>query len=87
MIDFIDETTEKEGTPLNRKNLMGIQGFENKTITVNPDGSITETNNDTGHTTTTRIEANGNIVVTFQGEKTTIKKISISENVIRESVE
>ena len=87
MIDFIDETSEREGTPLNRRNLMAIQGFENKTITINPDGAIVEKDNDTGYTTTTTIESNGDIVVAFQGEKRTVKRITISDNVIRESVE
>ena len=27
MVEFIDKTTEQAGTPINRKNLMAMQGF------------------------------------------------------------
>lgn len=29
MIDFLDKTSEKNGTPINRDNMMAIQGFSN----------------------------------------------------------
>ena len=43
MTDFIDKTSEKNGTPLNRENMMALQGFQAKTTVFNDDGSITET--------------------------------------------
>lgn len=69
MIDFIDKTTEQSGTPLNRANMMAIQGFQASTTVFNSDGSITETNAD-GDTLTITFLSNGNIVEKFVGEKT-----------------
>ena len=43
MIEFIDKTSTVSGTPINRANLMAIQGFIAKTTVFNADGSITET--------------------------------------------
>ena len=40
MIDFIDKTTEQAGTPVNRENLMAIQGFIGMTTEKQADGSI-----------------------------------------------
>lgn len=76
MIDFIDKTTEQSGTPINRENLMALQGMENNNVDIveNEDGSITitETNND-NHTLTINIAENEDgsttIVETFVGEK------------------
>ena len=42
MIDFIDKTSEQSGTPLNRENLMAVQGFIAQTTVFNDDGSITD---------------------------------------------
>ena len=44
MINFIDKTSTESGTPINRANLMALQGFEAKTTVFETDGSITETN-------------------------------------------
>lgn len=71
MIDFIDKTTEKNGTPLNRQNMMAIQGFADNTITFNDDNSITETNF-WGQKKTTRFE-DGKIIEVFEGDKTITK--------------
>lgn len=72
MVEFIDETAEKEGTPLNRKNLMAVQGFAEATININEDGSIVETSSE-GYTLTTKLNSNGSITETFAGEKTITK--------------
>lgn len=72
MIDFIDKTSEKSGTPINRSNLMAVQGFESKTTVFNTDGSITETNAD-GNTLTTTFNTDGSITEKFVGEKTITK--------------
>ena len=79
MIDFIDKTSTKSGTPINRANLMAIQGFIAKTTTFNDDGSITETNAK-GETLTTTFDTSGNIVETFVGEKTISKTTSFGSD-------
>ena len=66
MLEFIDKTTTKNGTPINRANMMAIQGFVAKTTVFNNDGSITETF--VGEKTlvkTTRFESNGTISETI----------------------
>lgn len=72
MIEFIDKTTEQNGTPINRENLMAIQGFVANNTVFNVDGSITETN-DNGEVLTTRFNEDGTISETFVGEKTITK--------------
>lgn len=72
MIEFIDKTSVESGTPINRANLMAIQGFVAKTTVFNDDGSITETNG-AGHTKTTAFNDDGSITETFVGEKTITK--------------
>ena len=72
MIDFIDKTTEQNGTPINRANLMAIQGFQAQNTVFNADGSITETNGK-GETLTTVFNNDGSITETFVGEKTITK--------------
>lgn len=75
MQEFIDETAEKQGTPINRKNLMAIQGFTNQNTTVNADGSIVQVNSD-GQRLTTTFNDDGSITETFVGEKTIVKTTS-----------
>ena len=58
-----------EGTPINRENLMAMQGFVANTIIFNSDGSITETNS-LGQTLTTVFNADGSVTETLSGEKT-----------------
>lgn len=72
MIEFIDKTTSQPGTPINRVNLMAIQGFAAKTTTFNSDGSITETtaNNET---LIIRFNNDGSITETFVGKQTIAK--------------
>lgn len=72
MIDFIDKTSEQNGTPINRDNLMAVQGFVGMSTIFNADGSITETNSK-GETLTTIFNADRSIVQTFVGEKTITK--------------
>lgn len=52
--DHIEGTVE--GTPVNRKNLMAMQGFQEQTIVFNTNGSITETN-ESGETLETTFPA------------------------------
>ena len=79
MIEFIDETSTQNGTPINRKNLMAIQGFINKTTVRQADGKIVQTN-DNGETLTTYKDTDGKIVQVFQGEKTLRRTITINQD-------
>ena len=79
MIDFIDKSSENVGTPLNRANMMGLQGFGNKRTVFNDDGSIVETNAE-GHTTKTVFDQDGSITITFTGEKTISKRITFNSD-------
>ena len=72
MVDFKDKTSEQNGTPINRENLMAMQGFIATNTVFNADGSITETNSK-GETLTTTFNSNGSITETFVGEKTITK--------------
>lgn len=79
MIDFIDKTSEQNGTPVNRENLMAIQGFISVNTVFNVDGSITETNSK-GETLTTVFNDDGSITETFVGEKTITKTTTFNED-------
>ncbi len=78
MIEFIDKTSEQSGTPVNRENLMALQGFIATNITFNDDGSRIETNAK-GETLTITM-GNGQIVETFEGEKTITKTTNFNSN-------
>ena len=79
MVEFVDKTALKSGTPINRANLMAIQGFGGKTTVFNPDGSIVETNA-AGHTLTTVFNADGSVTETFVGEYTLVKTTTFNED-------
>lgn len=84
MIDYIDKTSEKSGTPLNRANLMGMQGFQGKTFRFGDDNSITETNSE-GQTLTTTFNDDGSITEKFVGTKTITKTTTFgSDGIITE---
>jgi hypothetical protein len=68
MVEFIDKAETQNGTPINRVNLMALQGFIGTNIVFASDGSIVETNSK-GESLTTRFDANGNIIEIFQGVK------------------
>lgn len=72
MKEFIDETSTIDGTPINRANLMAIQGFIGLDVSYNEDGSIVETNSN-GETLTTIKNADGSYTQIFEGEKTITK--------------
>lgn len=86
IITYEDETTaivtiadaedaEVDGTPINRENMMAIQGFIANDTVFNVDGSITETNSK-GEVLTTVFNEDGSITETFVGvgERLTITK-------------
>lgn len=79
MVEFIDKTSEQNGTPLNREHMLAVQGFETQTITFNADGSITETNT-SGHTKTTTFNSDGTMTEKFVGEKTITKTTKFLNN-------
>ncbi len=79
MKEFIDKTTEQSGTPINRENLMAMQGFIGTKTTFDKDGSITETNS-TGEKLTTTVNDDGSITETFVGDKTLTKTITFNED-------
>ena len=78
MIEFTDKTAEENGTPINRENLMAIQGFQAQNTVFNADGSIVQTNA-AGHTLTTTFEGS-TITETFTGAKTIVKKTTFNED-------
>ena len=83
MIEFIDKTSTQSGTPVNRANLMAIQGFVAKTTVFNADGSITETNSK-GETLTTVFNADGSITETFKGKYTITKTTTFTDTGVTE---
>ena len=85
MIDFIDKTSEQNGTPINRENLMAMQGFIANNTVFNADGSITETNGK-GEVLTTVFNDDGSITETFVGGKTITKTIVFGGNTISEVI-
>ena len=78
MVEFIDKTADRSGTPLNRANIMAIQGFEALETTFN-NNTIIQTNAK-GETLTTIFNNDGSIVETFQGEKTIVKTTIFNAN-------
>ena len=85
MIEFIDKTSEQSGTPINRGNLMAMQGFIANNTVFNADGSITETNGK-GEVLTTVFNDDGSITETFVGGKTITKTIVFGGNTISEVI-
>lgn len=79
MIEFIDKTTEQDGTAINRETLMAMQGFIANNTVFNADGSITETNGK-GETLTTIFNEDSSITETFVGEKTITKTTIFNED-------
>ena len=78
MIEFIDKTSSQSGTPINRANLMAIQGFVAKSTVFNDDGSITETNGK-GETLTITFGDN-TITETFRGSFTITKTTTFNSD-------
>ena len=80
MKDFVDETEETEGTPLNRANLMAVQGFissdaqiqENKIVEIFSDGA----------TLTTTFNSDGSITEVYEGQRVITKNTKIDGNLI-----
>lgn len=84
MLEFIDKTATQGGTPINRANLMAVQGFMAKTTVFN-DSSIIETNGK-GEKLTTVFNSDGSITETFVGTKTIVKTTTFSEGSVTEVI-
>ena len=83
MVDFKDKTGEENGTPINRKHLMAMQGFiatETSPPTKNESGEvqIIQTNVETGEQLITTFKLNGQIEEKFIGGKTITKTITFN---------
>lgn len=79
MIEFIDKSASNDGTPINRSNMMAIQGFVGCTVQYGKNGEIVETNA-LGETLTTVKNEDGSYTQTFVGEKTITKTTTFNTN-------
>lgn len=71
----LDDSAKVEGTPLNRENMMAVQGFIAET-TVYIDNGATRTNS-LGQTLTTAVNSDGSVTETFTGDKTITRTIKL----------
>lgn len=76
MIDFIDKTSEQSGTPINRENLMAMQGYQDEVVTF---GDTIVKTNDKGEKETITFSGN-QIIKQFVGEKNIIQIITFTDN-------
>jgi hypothetical protein len=77
--EFIDTTTDNQGTPINRANMMAIQGFIGCTVEYGDNGEIIETNAN-GEVLTTIKNADGGYTQVFVGEKTITKTTTFNND-------
>lgn len=84
MQEFIDKTESSQGTPINRKTMMAIQGFIGKTITFQ-DNMIIEMNAD-GEKLEITFNDDGSITEVFSGNKTITKNTNFNDNSISEVI-
>lgn len=85
MIDFIDKTTEQNGTPINRENLMAMQGFiatktDPPTKNALGEEQIIQTNIETGEQLITTFKLNRQIEEKFIGQKTITKTTTFNSD-------
>ena len=85
MVEFIDKTSEQSGTPINRENMMAIQGFVS-TQTLPPtknelgEEQIIQINTETNEQLITTFKLNGQIEEKFIGEKTITKTTTFNDD-------
>ena len=80
MYNFRDRTDLEQGTWVNRRALMAIQGFFGTTTVFNADGSITETNQD-GDVLKTTFNADGSITERFvSGSQVIVKTTTFNQD-------
>lgn len=76
MRDFVDETSEKNGTDINRSNMMAMQGYQGEVVIFG--NTITKTNDKNEVETITFM---GNqIIKKFVGEKTITQTITFTDD-------
>ena len=76
MIEFIDKTSEQNGTPINRETLMAMQGYQNESIEF---GNTIIKRNDKDEIEEITF-GNNQIIKKFIGEKTITQTITFTEN-------
>ena len=92
MIEFIDKTSEQSGTPINRENMMAVQGFSNcntyEDVNELGEKQIIEDYIDRNEKTITTFKLDGRIEEKFVGEKTITKTYSfgIGDNISSEVI-
>ena len=92
MVDFIDKTSEKDGTPINRDNLMAMQGFSNcniyEDVSELGEKQIIEYYPDRNENLITTFKLNGEIEEKFVGVKEINKTTSfgVGENIATEAI-
>lgn len=84
MIDFIDKTSEQNGTPINRENLMAIQGFSNcntyEDVNELGEKQIIEDYIDRNEKLITTFKLDGQIEEKFVGKKTITKTTTFNSD-------
>ena len=92
MVDFIDKTSEQNGTPINRENMMAMQGFSNCNIYEDTnelgEKQFIEDYIDRNEKLITTFKLDGRIEEKFVGKKTITKTYSfdIGDNISSEVV-
>lgn len=86
MIEFIDKTSEQDGTSLNRANMMAIQGFVACSCTIDDDGKIVQINDSGERLTINPLGINGQRVIILEGEKTITLTITYTSDGIRKEL-
>lgn len=76
MVNFVDKTSGRPGTPINRSNMMAVQGFENGVATYSKGKRIVQFAS--GDTLTTYLQGES-VVNTLVGEKTITKTTIITD--------
>lgn len=77
MKEFIDKSSENEGTPLNRENMMALQGYQVENVEFS-ENSIIKTNSNNEVETITFTE--NQIIRQFVGEKNITQTTTFTEN-------
>lgn len=92
MVDFIDKTSEQAGTPINRENMMAVQGFSNcntyEAVNELGEKQLIEDYIDRNEKFITTFKTNGRIEEKLVGEKTIIKTYSfgVGDNISTEVI-
>ena len=92
MKDFIDKTSEQSGTPINRENMMAIQGFSNcntyENVNELGEKQIIEDYVDRNEKLITTFKLDGRIEEKLVGKKTIAKTYSfgIGDNISSEVI-